>query len=721
VRQLLYGKRYFQEKFGIDVKVGWNVDSFGYNWNLPQFYKKAGVTAFVTMKLHANDGTEFPHHTFRWQGPDGSRIVVSWPVRNFYGGHREDFVKMVRAIAAFSKGTGLKHLLFPYGRGDHGGGPTVEELQGIRRLREEPIFPRLVPGSVEQYFDSIAEASMPVWNNELYLQFHRGTYTSHADLKANNRRAEHLMTQAETFAALASQKGFVYPQAELTHAWKKVLFNQQHDILPGTSIREVYEDAAKDYATIFQIGARVRKEALEHWIAHIDTRGEGVPVVVFNPLAWQRTDVADVALAPIASAIRKSSGQAPPFETFTVLDDQGQELVHQLVWAEDGSPHLLFIAAEVPSLGYRVYWVRPFPGGPTMQGSSLKVTEQILENDSYRIALDSKTGCIASLFDKRHGREILRSSSPGNLLQAFADGTNAWDFLGPHDQVEHWDITDKDTIALIEAGPVRTRLRVTRAWRSSRFVQDMVLYDGLQRIDFPTQIDWHERHTCLKVAFPVRVANDSAHYEIPFAAIGRSTRNDTPEERAQYEVPALAWADLSGDDYGVSLLNDSKYGYDIKGSLMRLTLLRSPTSPDPTADQGQHTFTYSLYPHVGDWRQAHTVQRGYELNCPLLVMPASPHRGEWPSQQAFLEVKPSHVILAVMKKAEESEAWIIRLYQSTGQRATAAVEFRWPLREVVETDLLERELQPLRIEGRKISFEMAPYEIKTFRVRFRKK
>lgn len=704
VRQLLYGKRYFQEKFGVDVKVGWNVDSFGYNWNLPQIYKKAGVTSFVTMKLHANDVTEFPHHTFWWQAPDGSRVLVTWPVRNFYGGHREDFVKMVRAIAAFSKETGLKHLLFPYGIGDHGGGPTPEELQGIRRLRDDPIFPRLVPGTVEKYFDSITDAPLPVWNNELYLQFHRGTYTSHADAKANNRRAEHLMTQAETFASLASQNGFVYPHAELAQAWKKVLFNQQHDILPGTSIPEVYEDAAKDYAAIFQIGERVRKEALEHLVAQIDTRGAGVPVVVFNPLARRRTDVAKFTLAS-------------SFESFAVFDDQGREVLSQLRRAENGSRQLMFIAAEVPSLGYRVYWIRP---GKTAQAPmlSLKVTEQSLENEYYRIVIDSKTGCMVSLFDKRHGREVLGSSSLGNLLQAFADGGNAWDFLGPHDQVENWNLTDVESISVLERGPMRSVVRVTRAWRSSHFVQDIVLYDGLERIDFPTRIDWHERHTCLKVAFPVSVVSDSAHYEIPFAAIARSTRNQTPEERAQYEVPALAWADLSDDGYGVSLLNDSKYGYDIKGSLMRLTLLRSPTSPDPNADQGKHAFTYSLYPHARDWREASTVQRGYEVNCPLLVVQASPHQGQWPSRQAFLEVEPPHVIAAVVKKAEASETWIVRLYESTGRKVAATLKFCWPMQEVVETDLLERKLEPIKVKSGKISFGLAPYEIKSLCVRF---
>jgi len=704
-RQLLYGKRYFQEKFGVDVKVGWNIDSFGYNWNLPQFYKKAGVESFVTMKLFMMDTEPFPYHAFLWQAPDGSRVKVHWPIRNFYGGHREDFIKMVRSAVALSKESGLKKLLFPYGVGDHGGGPTAKEIEGISRLANEPVFFTMVPSSAEHYFNQLGTASLPLWDNELYNQFHRGTYTSHADNKANNRRAEYLMTQTETFSSFASLYGLIYPHKELTEVWKKVLFNQQHDILPGTSIPEVHQDAAEDYRQIFQRGRKILNESLHHLAAQVNTEGYGIPLIVFNPLAWIRTDVAEVEI------------ELPPStRSIKVLDDEGKEMVSQIAH-EKWKVKLLFIAEEVPPMGYKIFSIK---ASDKVEKSlpSIAVNNDGLENEFFKIELDPATGTVRSIKDKRSGREVLDASGKGNLLQAFADSESAWDLLGPYDQVEHWDLTEVDDIAVIEQGPVRAVLQVARRWRSSRFVQDIILYRGIPRIDCRMTVDWHEKRTLLKAVFPVSVKADSATYEIPYAAISRSTGNTTPYEQSQYEVPALQWADLSDGNYGVSLLNDSKYGYDIKGTRMRLTLLRGPSSPDPHADEGEHHFTYSLYPHAGDWRAANTVQRGYELNAPLLVVISKPHKGILPTRKSFLEVSPSNVVAAVVKRAEDSEAWIVRLYESTGEKVQGSLKVTGKIRRATETDLLERETKVISGDGTEVRFDMTPYEIKTLKLEF---
>lgn len=717
VRQLLYGKRYFQQEFGVDVKVGWNVDTFGYNWNLPQFYRKAGVEYFVTMKLMMMDTEPFPYHAFVWQAPDGSRVQVHWPIRNFYGGNREDFIKMVRSAIGLSKESGLSKLLYPYGKGDGGGGPIPMEIEGIRRLANEPLFFTMTPSSVESYFSEIPQGgtSLPVWNNEIYNQFHRGTYTTHADNKANNRRAEYLVTQAETFSSFAASYGLLYPHKELTEIWKKVLFNQQHDILPGTSIPEVHQDAVEDYRRIFQRGRNVLNESLHHLAAQVNTESAGIPLIVSNPLAWTRTDVAEVELDPPPSA-----------RSINVLDDEGKEMVRQVV--NDGVPtgksRLLFIAEAVPSMGYKVFHIKAGDDIETGQ-SPIAVNKEGLENEFFKIELDPATGTVRSIRDKRYGREVLEVSGAGNLLQAFSDSESAWDLLGPLNQVDRWDLTDVDSIDVIEKGPVRAMLRVTRRWRSSRFVQDIILYRGIPRIDCRMTVDWHEKRTLLKVAFPVSVKADSATYEIPYAAISRSTGNTTLYEQSQYEVPALQWADLSDRDYGVSLLNDSKYGCDIKGSQMRLTLLRGPSSPDPHADEGEHHFTYSLYPHADDWRTAGTVHRGYELNAPLLVVTCQSHNGVLPSRKSFLEVSPMNVVAAVVKRAEDSEAWIVRLYESTGQRVRGSLKVTGIIKRAAETDLLEREIpsgsmgqSKISVDGSEMRFDMAPYEIKTLKLEF---
>jgi alpha-mannosidase len=364
------------------------------------------------------------------------------------------------------------------------------------------------------------------------------------------------------------------------------------------------------------------------------------------------------------------------------------------------------------------------------------VNKEGLENEFFKIELDPATGTIRSIKDKRFGREVLDASGNGNLLQAFADNESAWgDGIGPFDRVEHWDLIPPhcgmDSIEVIEQGPVRAVLRVARRWRSSRFVQNIILYRGIPRIDCRMTVDWREKRTLLKAAFPVSVKADSATYEIPYAAISRSTGNTTLYEQSQYEVPALQWADLSDGKYGVSLLNDSKYGYDIKGTQMRLTLLRGPSSPDPRADEGEHRFTYSLYPHAGDWRTAGTVQRGYELNAPLSVITSQSHKGILPSRKSFLEVSPRNVVAAVVKRAEDSETWIVRLYESTGQKAQVSLKVTEIIKRAVETDLLEREIPQspaerdgaegahgISVRGSEVRFDMTPYEIKTLKLEF---
>ena len=737
VRQILVGKRYFQKNFGVDVKIGWNPDSFGYNWQLPQIYKRSGIDYFVTSKLlWATDYTKFPYRLFWWESPDGSRLLSYFPHEYANEFEPEQITKDLSFYVPLIYGPRMPdstQMMYLYGIGDHGGGPTRTMLDRADRLRApDTVFPRIQFSTAKQFFaDMEAELprlKVPTWNDELYFEYHRGVYTTQSETKRRIRRDEELMLDAEKYASIASLFGRPYPRGEFDLAWKNLLFDHFHDIMPGSGIAVNYLEAQRNLDAVEQADQQIKQDALKEILAHINTQGDGVPVVIFNSLSWPRSEVIEVELQLPEAA-----------KQVEVVDSAGEPVESQLLTQEAGTNRIhLLVLARVPALGYETYFVRgsakPKPEAADVyngrRAQVVKASADTLENDSVRVRVDLQTGCITSLFDKRSQTEALAPAETdtggpknfpcGNLLQAFYDKPKRWDAwnIDADFEKQHWDLDKADAVKLIESGPLRAVIRVNQHFQSSSFVQDITSYAGMSRIDVKMQADWHEKHILLKVAFPLSAHNDKATFEIPFGSIQRPTTRGTPAEQAKFEVPSQRWADLSDAKHGFSLLNDSKYGYDAKGNVLRLSLLRSPEWPDPHTDEGTHEFTYSLYPHGQSWREALTVRRGYELNYQLIPMQAAKHEGPLPARHSFVQVQPENIVLTAVKKAEDDDGLILRFYESAGKEADVKLQLPPGAESAAETDLMEKYVAPLSVQNDTITVHTRPYEIRTVEVRF---
>lgn len=720
VRQMLYGKRYFKANFGKDVAIGWNPDSFGYNWNMPQLLSKAGFTSFVTQKISWNETNVFPYFFFWWEGPDGSRLLTYFPPTGYVGDLASS--ELVEGVTLFERNTGLKNPLILYGLGDHGGGPNRRMLDRARGLARQKIFPKIKPSTAADYlgqFKPETLKSLPVWKDELYLEYHRGTFTTQAATKNNNRKSEVLMANAEKLSSLAMLFAQPYRQADFGSAWEKILLNQFHDILPGSSINPVYRDAAELYQQARRTAGGALNQSLDALAKRIDTAGgaEGRPLLVFNSLSWDRDGIVTVDLPrDLAGDVR-------------VVDDGGREIPSQVLSEERA---LAFVARSIPAGGFRVFKLQNRK--PAGAATSLRAASSTLENDYFALRVDPRSGDIVSLFDKVNKREVLPAGSRANTLQLLEDIPDEYDAWNIGYTGRRWEIDKADSIELISPGPVKAVLRVKKSflglakarrvpagdYPSSFFTQDIVLWDGMPRVDVEMSADWWEDHVLLKVAFPVGVKNTQAAYEIPYAFIYRPTGRETDWEKARTEVPAVRWADLSDDRYGVSLINENKYGYDVEGSVLRLTLLRSPLDPDPMADKGKHRFSYSLYPHPGTWREADTVRKGYEFNYPLLARFVEAHAGELPAVFSFFKAEPSNIVLAAIKKAEDRDSLVLRLYEAEGNPTEARLSFFRAPKEVYALDLMENRLQPIAFKpgADGLGLKFGKSEIKTIELVF---
>jgi alpha-mannosidase len=741
VRQILYGKRYFQQKFGININIGWNPDSFGYNWQLPQIYKRSGIDYFVTQKLlWASEFTKFPYRLFWWQAPDGSRVLTYFPSEY---ANPIDPVKMARDAATYGAmlwkwdgGTNSApqaslEMMYLYGVGDHGGGPTRQDLDtAVRWQQGGVVYPQIKFSTADQYFADLQkngnELRIPTWDGELYFQYHRGVQTTQAEEKKGNRKNEVLILEAEKLAAIATMFGAAYPQQELDDAWKKILFNQFHDILPGSGIHINYVDAARKYADTERVNRDIIQGAMQDLASSVNS--PGVSVLVFNPLSWTRTDEVEV------------EAQFPaPVSEIGVIDVDGKQLLAESVSmdAQTNRVRMRILAQDVPAMGYKLIRLEPMPKlASNSPQPPLAATSNSLENDFIRLVVDPKSGCITSLFDKRSHAETLASpvqsegspaASPdglpcGNLLQAFVDKPAKWDAwnIDADFVKQHWDLMQADAVELREHTPLRAVIRVRHHFQNSSFVQDITMYAGVPRVDVRMQADWHEKHILLKVAFPVSARNDKATFEIPYGTVQRPTTRRIPEEQAQFEVPALRWADLSDASHGFSLLNDSKYGYDAKDNVLRLSLLRSPTFPDPEADQGMHEFTYSLYPHSGTWKESMTIQQGYELNYPLLAVATTQHAGVLPAMRSFFAPAENNVVITAVKKSVDDNSVIIRYYEWAGSKGTIHIKLPQPATGAWEVNLMETGPIPLALDSTRglVAVPTDPYEIKTIKVQW---
>jgi len=715
VRQSLYAQRYFRKKFGVEAKICWMPDSFGFNWNLPQILSRAGIEAFITTRVDINDTRNFPHRLFWWQGPDGSKILMYIPRDGYM--HDLNGEQMVDFLAAEREELNTGKELVLYGVGNHGGGPTMKMLERGMRAQTVPVYPDLKLCTSQEYFSSLSEdekAKLKTWNSELYLERFRGCFTSQAKTKRHNREGQVLIKNAEKLSALAGLYEYKYPEKKIFDIWRTILFNQFHDILPGTSINAVYQDTEQDYNDAKEIVRTITLRAFESLIKNIDRQGPGDALVIFNPLSWSRTSPVNLVLNDLDME-----------KEWSVEDENGKNLPVQIVKRSSIEASLIFIAKNIPSYGYAVY--RLINKKSSANSNSLKFNRTVLENTFLNLEIDKKTGLFTQIYDKKNDRQIL-ANHKGNLLQILQDKANdAWNMRFGQDPP--FDLNQAREVSLEEFGPVRATIKVVHAYvgekkekptedfPSSFFTQYISVYDNLPYIEVRNFVSWWEEHKVLKVAFPLDIISNKAHYEIPYGSIERSTGFETPFEKARYEVPAQRWADLSDGDYGLALINDSKHGYDIKKNVMRLTLLRSSTEPDPQADKGYHQFKYALYPHQGDFVTGKVFQKGLEFNEPLVVLRSNSGNGILGEQHSFLSISPQTVILNVIKKAEEDDDLVVRVYETAGKVNTVRIKFDRPLKSVQEVNLLEDKISDINPNKNEFNFSINPHEIRSFKIR----
>ncbi len=736
VRSILVGKRWFQKEYGVDVRIGWNPDSFGYTWQLPQIYKRSGIDYFVTQKTAWNDTNQFPFKLFWWESPDGSKVLTYFP--HDYANDNLNPVRLAYDLAtARQKAPGMTEMMDLYGIGDHGGGPTRAILdEGVHWMQPDKVVAHSQFGTAQSYFtgiesrlspdsrvwdyDSIAkgytppptpadgQVAIPTWKTEMYFEYHRGVMTTQANHKRNMRDSEEQAINAEKLASLAWLSGKPYPADQLTEAWKKITFNGFHDLAAGSGIGVIYKEAQQDYDQVRWATNEISQKSLKTIAAAINTQGGGAPVLVLNPLAWERSGPVTVEVQMPAAAAGGVS----------VVDAANRVVPSQVLKSDAGtnSYKLLIEANKVPSLGYKVLHVvsgtRPF-------ASDLKAQGLTLENSVLKVTVDPQSGCITSLYDKKTNFETLAPGGCGNQLQTFKDlpkDYDAWN-IDPG-TLDHMTSIDKaDSVELVEKGPLRSAIRVSRTWASSKFVQEITLDAGADQVDVVNDIDWHETHVLLKAAFPLAATSSKATYEVPYGSIQRATTRNNSWEQAQFEVPALRWADLGDEQHGFSLLNNSKYGYDDKDNVLRISLLRSPTWPDPDADRGHHHFTYALYPHGGDWKQALTVRHGYEYNYRLQATQVEAHSGSLPAEYSYVSVNPENVVLTALKKAEDANALVFRVYEWAGKAGDVTFHVPKGAVDATVTNLMEKpEGGALKLVDNTVTAPIHPFEILTVRV-----
>ncbi len=708
IRQILYGKHYFRTKFNQDIKIAWLPDTFGFNWQLPQILLKSGFEALITQKLTWNDTNKFPHQIFWWQGLDGSKIFTYFSNEIGLG------IEPV-AIAKFLSQQEQKHhiseCLWLYGVGDRGGGPTADMLNMGRAWANSEIFFTLEASTAENFVlklkQDLDRNSIPIWQDELYLEFHRGTYTTKADQKRQHRQAEILITNTEKLCAIASiMLGKQYPKASLEKAWQGLMLNQFHDILPGTSIPEVFIDADLVWAEVRNICVTLTDEVLT--LSQAQSIAEK-SFVIWNFQNWSRTEVIEI--------------ENPTNEVTHLVSVSGNST--KIPPTQRTEKGLLIVAQDVPSFGAIHYKLIPAESSQVVADSppvSVAIsdanTEIYLENQYLKVTINSQTGEISQICDRRHGNSLL--SQPCEL-QFFEDKGQYWDAWNIDPAYENKPLTGLtlESIEIQEQGPIRVSVRVVRKFGRSHFQQDIYLDAYSAFVTVTNHVDWQEEYVLVKMAFPLSFSAPFATYEIPMGAIARSTMAETPEAKAKFEVPAQFWADLSSEGMGLSVLNDCKYGYDAKPSQIRLTLLRSPNWPSPNSDKGLHEFTYRLLPHQGSWRNAQVVREGYNLNSALMIFSNNfsdrTHVGDCFS---LLSVSSTAIVISAFKLAEDGLSWILRLYEAHGEQLTTEITFLQAINSITECDLMECDLGKLSHLDDRFSCEFQPHEIKSFKVCF---
>ena len=685
VRQFLYGQRFFQKEFGIRCQEFWEPDVFGYSAALPQILRQSGIPHFLTIKLSWNQFNKLSSHTFWWEGLDGSRVLTHFPPADTYNSmanvkevlySQKNYKDLDRSREAY--------LLFGYG--DGGGGPTLGMLEQISRMKDVDGLPRVEMRSPGEFFERLEQdiQEPTVWVGELYFELHRGTYTTQARNKLYNRRSEFLLHEAEFLSAMAhASAGYAYPHAELDRIWKMVLTNQFHDIIPGSSIRLVYEDSDIHYQDILSTAASLRDQAAAALLGA--PAGQAANVCALNTVGVERTEV--VALPAGAAGAQTSV---------------------------DGKP---LGVASAPAYGYTIF----SPAQSTAQRVTLSEGQEIvLENDFVR-ATFQRSGALTSLFDKRAGREAIEPGKSANAFVLFDDDPNSWDAwdVDVFHLEKPYEVPGAEACRVLEQGPLRAsiafdwKISPRNSSSATSTVRQVVSLTAISpRLDFANEVNWQEDHKFLKVEFPLNLRSQMATYEVQFGHLQRPTHFNTSWDMARFEVVAHKWADVSEPDFGLSLLNDCKYGHAVHGNVLRLSLLRSPDSPDPIADRGQHSFCYALLPHAGDVQHAGVIEEGYRFNVPMQIFAT----GAPEAQRSFFSVTNPAMIIDTIKKAEDNGDIIVRMYEARGTRGQASLQSSLPIQAAARCNLLEDEGEKVEWSAQGACFDFKPFEIVTLKL-----
>ncbi|SFR65619.1 alpha-mannosidase [Anaeromicropila populeti] len=701
VRQFLHGKRFFKEEFGVENRILWLPDVFGYSGALPQIMKKSGIEYFMTTKLAWNQFNKMPYDTLRWRGIDGTEILTHLITTLGVGQSTDEFFTTYNGILHPDSimGGWMRYqnkdinndILISYGYGDGGGGPTREMLEtSVRMEKGIKGVPKVRQEFAGTYFEELDQRvgnnkRLPVWEGEFYFEYHRGTYTSMARNKKANRKCELMLMDLELLSVLAGSEGVDYPAADLQQMWENVLLNQFHDILPGSSIKEVYEVTKKEYEQLQKKGAELINQRLEA----LSREGEGI--TIFNTLGFERSDVVQLGKVSAKS-----------------LQDQ-DGVLYPVQQTETGAVVYL---KNLPSKGKRTYSI----SSADVNEEAFTLTGNHLETPFYSIDLNEE-GLFTSIYDKEFERQVLQESKTGNLLRVYEDKPiyyDNWDIDIYHTE-KFYDLKQVTRMEWTEIGNVRAVLEIDRCYSKSVVKQKIYFYSNMRRIDFETYVDWKESQHLLKVHFPVDIHTDEASFDIQFGNVTRKVHRNTSWDVARFESCGHKWADISEGHYGFSILNDCKYGHSVKDSDFALTLIKSGIEPNPSTDQEEHYFTYSIYPHGGGWREGNTALEGAKLNQPALVSMG----GRPGTEDSFASVDKKNVMLETVKLAEDESGVIIRLYEYENAKTKTNVVFSKELLSVKECSLMEEELEEILAVGTGFQIVVKPYEIKTYKVVFK--
>ncbi|MBM6744108.1 alpha-mannosidase [Drancourtella massiliensis] len=718
VRQIIKGHRFFLEEFGKESKSLWLPDVFGYSAALPQILKKSGIPYFMTTKIAWNQYDQLPNDTFIWKGIDGSEVFAFMPTTTDYDKDQglnisfsdtrntttyTGIVNPNMALGTFKRFQNrdlTEDTLMLFGFGDGGGGPTKEMLESAERLKYGiPGIPKIRQEFEQDYFDRTYEKihdlpDMPTWDGELYFEYHRGTLTSMARNKRSNRKNEILYTQMETASCMAGIEKDEQLQNVLDKGWDILLINQFHDIVPGSSIKPVYEQTDKEYHEIEEAGKEELNRVVSAAVGRLSMEKEGV--VVMNTQGYERDDL-----------VVLDDGTEIP----RLVDEDGRNVPAQKT--ADGR-YLLYVS-HIPPLGYK----KLYETEELLEESTGKEWDYTFENPFIKVCFNEKME-ITSLYEKGAEKELIQEGRCGNVLRTYEDRPMQWD---------NWDIDvfyqrkpyEADWYSparVVENGEVRMVVEFECGFLDSTVTQQVCLYHQIPRIDFRTKADWKTHHVILKTHFPVDVNTTRASYEIQFGNVERETTNNYSWDTAKFESCGHKWADLSENSSGISLLNDCKYGYGIKKGDMSLTLIKSGTYPNEDADIGEHEFTYSIYPHAGRWQEAKTVEMAYNLNVPMLAKRTGRQEGCGGEYESFLKCSQESCFVEVIKKAEDGNGVIVRMYENKNNRVRAQIQTAYPIAHVYECNLLEENEEELTAGKNCFETVFKPYEIKTFRLIF---